>query len=99
MVFADASALIAIIVGEPDAVALADALEADRLRLCSSPCPCGRPSRACAAVIRIPSRQRGPMSTASSKRATCNLSASASANSRSPRKPMRIWAKAAIRRT
>jgi ribonuclease VapC len=35
MVFADASALIAIIVGEPDADALADLLEAERRRLCS----------------------------------------------------------------
>ena len=36
MVFADASALIAIISGEPDAAELADLLEADRLRLCSA---------------------------------------------------------------
>ena len=36
MVFVDASALIAIIVGEPDAAELADLLEADRLRLCSA---------------------------------------------------------------
>jgi ribonuclease VapC len=34
-IFADASALIAIIAGEPDADALADRLEADRSRLCS----------------------------------------------------------------
>jgi ribonuclease VapC len=36
MVFADASALIAIIAGEPDAAELADLLETDRLRLCSA---------------------------------------------------------------
>jgi len=36
MVFADASALIAIIAGEADAADLADRLEADRLRLCSA---------------------------------------------------------------
>jgi len=36
MVFVDASALIAIIAGEPDAAELADLLEADRLRLCSA---------------------------------------------------------------
>jgi ribonuclease VapC len=36
MVFADASALIAIIEGESDAAELADLLEADRLRLCSA---------------------------------------------------------------
>src|SRR5579863_3506557 len=36
MIFADASALIAIIVGEPEADALADLLEADRPRLVSA---------------------------------------------------------------
>jgi ribonuclease VapC len=36
MIFADASALIAIIAGEPEADMLADLLEADRLRLCSA---------------------------------------------------------------
>ena len=36
MVFADASALISIIAGEPDAGELADLLEADQLRLCSA---------------------------------------------------------------
>lgn len=36
MVFVDASALIAIIAGEPDAADVADLLEADRLRLCSA---------------------------------------------------------------
>jgi ribonuclease VapC len=36
MVFADASALIAVITGEPDAADLADRLEAERLRLCSA---------------------------------------------------------------
>jgi ribonuclease VapC len=36
MMFADASALIAIIADEPDAAELADLLEADRLRLCSA---------------------------------------------------------------
>ena len=36
MVFVDASALIAIIAGEPDAAELADLLESDRLRLCSA---------------------------------------------------------------
>jgi ribonuclease VapC len=36
MIFADASALIAIIAGEPEADRLADLLEADRLRLCSA---------------------------------------------------------------
>ncbi len=36
MVFADASALIAIIAAEPEAAALADLLEADRSRLCSA---------------------------------------------------------------
>jgi uncharacterized protein with PIN domain len=36
MVFVDASALIAIIAGEPEAAALADVLEAERLRLCSA---------------------------------------------------------------
>lgn len=35
-IFVDASALIAIIVGEPDADALSDRLEADRNRLCSA---------------------------------------------------------------
>ena len=36
MIFADASALIAIIVGEPEADALADVLESERARLCSA---------------------------------------------------------------
>jgi ribonuclease VapC len=36
MIFADASALIAIIAGEPDADTLADKLEADQLRVCSA---------------------------------------------------------------
>jgi len=36
MIFADASALIAIIAAEPEAAALADLLEADRSRLCSA---------------------------------------------------------------
>lgn len=36
MIFADASALIAIIAGEPEADRLADLLEAERLRLCSA---------------------------------------------------------------
>jgi len=36
MVFADASALIAIIAGEPEADGLADLLAAERLRLCAS---------------------------------------------------------------
>ena len=36
MIFADASALIAIIAAEPDAAALTDLLEADRPRLCSA---------------------------------------------------------------
>lgn len=36
MLFADASALIAVIAGEDDADALADALEADNGRLCSA---------------------------------------------------------------
>jgi ribonuclease VapC len=36
MVFADASALIAIIAGEPDADALSDLLEAETVRLCSA---------------------------------------------------------------
>lgn len=36
MIFVDASALIAIIAGEPDADTLADLLEADRERLCSA---------------------------------------------------------------
>jgi ribonuclease VapC len=36
MIFIDASALIAIITGEPDADLLADRLEADRPRLCSA---------------------------------------------------------------
>ena len=36
MIFADASALIAIIAGEPEADVLADLLEAERLRLCSA---------------------------------------------------------------
>jgi len=36
MVFADASALIAIIAGEADAAELTDLLEADRVRLCSA---------------------------------------------------------------
>jgi ribonuclease VapC len=35
-IFADASALIAIIAGEPEADALSDLLEADRPRLCSA---------------------------------------------------------------
>lgn len=35
-IFADASALVAIITGEDEADAMADALEADRLRLCSA---------------------------------------------------------------
>jgi len=36
MIFADASALISIITGEPDAAELADRLGADRQRLCSA---------------------------------------------------------------
>jgi ribonuclease VapC len=36
MIFADASALIAIIVGEPEASQLADLVEAEQLRLCSA---------------------------------------------------------------
>jgi ribonuclease VapC len=36
MVFVDASALIAIIAGEPEAANLADLLEAERLRFCSA---------------------------------------------------------------
>jgi uncharacterized protein with PIN domain len=36
MVFADASALIAMIAGEPDADALSDLLEAETVRLCSA---------------------------------------------------------------
>jgi ribonuclease VapC len=36
LIFVDASALIAIIVGEPDAAELADRLAAARLRLCSA---------------------------------------------------------------
>jgi ribonuclease VapC len=36
MIFADASALIAIITGEPDADALADVLQADPVRRCSA---------------------------------------------------------------
>ena len=36
MVFVDASALIAIMTGEPDAADLTDLLEAERLRLCSA---------------------------------------------------------------
>lgn len=36
MIFADASALIAIIVAEPEAAALADLLEKDRSRICSA---------------------------------------------------------------
>jgi ribonuclease VapC len=36
MIFADASALIAIIVGEPEADSLADLLESERSRLCSA---------------------------------------------------------------
>jgi ribonuclease VapC len=36
MIFADASALIAIIAGEPEADSLADLLEAERSRLCSA---------------------------------------------------------------
>ena len=36
MIFVDASALIAIIVGEPEAAELADRLEAERLRSCSA---------------------------------------------------------------
>jgi ribonuclease VapC len=36
MIFADASALIAIIAGEPEADRLADLLESERLRLCSA---------------------------------------------------------------
>jgi len=36
MIFADASALIAIIVGEPEAEELADAMEADPDRICSA---------------------------------------------------------------
>jgi ribonuclease VapC len=36
MVFVDASALIVIIVGEPEGAELADRLEAERLRLCSA---------------------------------------------------------------
>lgn len=36
MIFADASALIAIIAGEADAAALADLLEAEQSRLCSA---------------------------------------------------------------
>jgi ribonuclease VapC len=36
MIFADASALIAIIVGEPEADSLADFLESEQVRLCSA---------------------------------------------------------------
>lgn len=36
MIFVDASALIAIILGEPEADSFADVLEADRTRLCSA---------------------------------------------------------------
>ena len=36
MIFADASALIAIIAGEPEADSLADLLESERSRLCSA---------------------------------------------------------------
>src|SRR4051794_11394100 len=36
MVFVDASALIAIMAGEPEAAELADVLDAERLRLCSA---------------------------------------------------------------
>jgi ribonuclease VapC len=36
MIFADASALIAIIAGEPEGDRLADLLEAERVRLCSA---------------------------------------------------------------
>ena len=36
MIFADASALIAIVAAEPEAATLADLLEADRSRLCSA---------------------------------------------------------------
>ena len=36
MVFVDASALITIITGEPEAADLADVLDAERLRLCSA---------------------------------------------------------------
>ena len=36
MIFADASALIAIVAGEPDADSLADLLESERSRLCSA---------------------------------------------------------------
>ena len=36
MIFVDASALIAIVAGESDAVSLADRLEAEQLRLCSA---------------------------------------------------------------
>jgi ribonuclease VapC len=35
-IFADASALIAIVAHEPDALALADCLDADKARLCSA---------------------------------------------------------------
>ena len=37
MIFADASALIAIIAGEPEADSLADLMESERTRLCSAP--------------------------------------------------------------
>ena len=36
MLFVDASALIAVMAGEPEAVDLADLIEADRVRLCSA---------------------------------------------------------------
>jgi ribonuclease VapC len=38
MIFADASALIAIIAGEPEAAELADFIDAERTRLCSALC-------------------------------------------------------------
>ncbi len=38
MIFADASALIAIIAAEPEAAELADFIEAERTRLCSALC-------------------------------------------------------------
>ena len=38
MIFADASALIAIVADEPEAAGLADIIEAERLRLCSAIC-------------------------------------------------------------
>ena len=97
MVFVDASALIAVIVGEADAAELADLLEADPVRLCSAVSVWETVAGLCRRyTYSVP--PRGPMSAASLRRVRCGSSASASGNSMWQRMPMPNMAKADIRR-